>query len=222
MRLGSGLQPCVHPRRALGASPASGVPRPQRIHRSPCEPALLPSGKSANGYAFFTTPDGLSCMIGSVTRCSGHLPGLPVDRYGDCAVILQTYEESTRSEPFRFEESTVGCPPATDALLDVGQKLTFATNYTTTCGRSGTTHRMHPERPRLRAATIRQLGLLMWLLRCSIILVLGLAACSSSSPPTTPQPPQNFPDLSTFVEETSANFTQSGTGSPTQMKLAVY
>jgi hypothetical protein len=72
-------------------------------------------------------------MIGSVTRCSGHLPGLPVDRYGDCAVILQTYEESTRSEPFRFEESTVGCPPATDALLDVGQKLTFATNYTTTC-----------------------------------------------------------------------------------------
>jgi hypothetical protein len=72
-------------------------------------------------------------MIGSVTRCSGHLPGLPVDRYGDCAVILQTYEESTRSEHFRFEESTVGCPPATDAPLDVRQKLTFATNYTTTC-----------------------------------------------------------------------------------------
>jgi hypothetical protein len=52
----------------------------------------------------------------------------------------------------------------------------------------------------------------MWLLRCSIILVLGLAACSSSSPPKTPQSPQNFPDLSTFAEENSGNFTQSGTG----------
>lgn len=43
-----------------------------------------------------------------------------------------------------------------------------------------------------------------------IALVLGLAACSSA--PTTAAPPTNFPDLSAFTEETSADFTQSGTG----------
>jgi hypothetical protein len=42
------------------------------------------------------------------------------------------------------------------------------------------------------------------------VLVLGLAACSSS--PKTAALPANFPDLSAFTDETSANFTQSGTG----------
>lgn len=42
------------------------------------------------------------------------------------------------------------------------------------------------------------------------VLALGLAACSSA--PKTAAPPANFPDLSAFTEETSANFTQSGTG----------
>ncbi|MCW2556805.1 MAG: hypothetical protein JWP55_769 [Mycobacterium sp.] len=41
-------------------------------------------------------------------------------------------------------------------------------------------------------------------------LVLGLAACSAA--PKTAVLPANFPDLSSFTEETSANFTQSGTG----------
>jgi hypothetical protein len=42
------------------------------------------------------------------------------------------------------------------------------------------------------------------------ILMLGLSACSST--PKTAAPPANFPDLSTFTEETSADFTQSGPG----------
>ena len=87
----------------------------------------------ASGYAFFRTPDGLNCMIGSVTRCSGALPGLPSGEYGACAVVLQTYEEATRSLPFRFETSSEDCGPSTDDPLGVGQKLTFTTNYTTTC-----------------------------------------------------------------------------------------
>ncbi len=86
----------------------------------------------ANGYAFFRTPDGLSCMIGGVRRCSGPVPGLPVE-YGECAVVLQTHEESSRSTPFRFEKSVEGCPPPADELLNVGQKLTLTANNTTTC-----------------------------------------------------------------------------------------
>jgi hypothetical protein len=43
-----------------------------------------------------------------------------------------------------------------------------------------------------------------------IVLMLGLVACSTA--PKALAPPANFPDLSAFTEETSANFTQSGTG----------
>jgi hypothetical protein len=86
----------------------------------------------ANGYAFFRTPDGISCMVGSTTRCSGALPGLPA-QYGSCAAVLQTYEEATRSEPFKFENSSDGCAQSSDQVLDVGQKLTLTTNFVTTC-----------------------------------------------------------------------------------------
>jgi hypothetical protein len=87
----------------------------------------------ASGHAFFRTPDGLSCMMGSLTQCSGALPGLPAGVNAECAEVLQTSEQVAQSEPFRFETSTDGCQPSTDDLLDVGQKLTFTTNYTTTC-----------------------------------------------------------------------------------------
>jgi len=87
----------------------------------------------ASGYAFFRTPDGINCMMGSVTRCTGPLPGLPPGEYGACAIVLQTYEEETRSLPFRFEAASDDCGPTTDDPLGVGQKLTFTTNYTTTC-----------------------------------------------------------------------------------------
>ncbi|MDT5064895.1 MAG: hypothetical protein QOK02_1050 [Mycobacterium sp.] len=87
----------------------------------------------ASGYAFFRTPDGVNCMMGSVTRCTGSLPGLPPGEYGACATVLQTYEEETRSLPFRFEASSEDCGPTTDDPLGVGQKLTFTTNYATTC-----------------------------------------------------------------------------------------
>jgi hypothetical protein len=86
----------------------------------------------ANGFAFFRTPDGIRCMVGSITRCSGELPGLPA-HYGPCAAVLQTYEEATRSEPFRFENSDDQCAPSPDQLLDLGQKLTLTTNFVTTC-----------------------------------------------------------------------------------------
>lgn len=89
--------------------------------------------KWANGYAFFRTPDGLNCMIGGVRRCSGPLPGLPVQYSGECAAVLQTHEESSRSEPFKFEEPAKGCVPPTDDLLNIGQKLTLTANHTTTC-----------------------------------------------------------------------------------------
>lgn len=88
--------------------------------------------KSANGFSFFRTPDGLSCMVGSLIRCSGSLPGVPVAEYGDCAAVYQTYEAASRSEPFRLERAGE-CQRATDELLDVGQKLTFDTGYSTTC-----------------------------------------------------------------------------------------
>ncbi|MCU1695271.1 MAG: hypothetical protein JWR34_1334 [Mycobacterium sp.] len=42
------------------------------------------------------------------------------------------------------------------------------------------------------------------------VLMLGVTACSAA--PKTAAPAANFPDLSSFTEETSANFTQSGTG----------
>ncbi|MBB5162572.1 hypothetical protein [Mycobacterium sp. AZCC_0083] len=87
----------------------------------------------ASGYTFFRTPDGLNCIMGSVTRCTGSLPGLPPSQYGARATVLQTYEEETRSLPFRFEAASEDCGPTTDDPPGVGQKLTFTTNYTTTC-----------------------------------------------------------------------------------------
>jgi hypothetical protein len=72
-------------------------------------------------------------MIGSLKQCHGPLPGLPVDTYGSCPLVLQTFEQASRSEPFRFERSDGLCSPSTDTLLDVGQKLTLVANDTTTC-----------------------------------------------------------------------------------------
>ena len=122
----------------IGAAPSAhaqpaGFPDLDAFTEAPASLHFSRPEKAADGYAFFRTPDGLSCMLGSVNRCSGPLPGLPADNYGDCAVVVQTYEEASRSEPFRFEKSTEGCPPPTDEMLNVGQKLTFTTNYTTTC-----------------------------------------------------------------------------------------
>lgn len=88
--------------------------------------------KWANGYSFFRTPDGLNCMAGSLVRCSGPLPGLPTAEFGDCADVRQTYEEADAGEPFAFARAGA-CRQEPDQLLDVGQKLTLAGNFTTTC-----------------------------------------------------------------------------------------
>jgi hypothetical protein len=87
----------------------------------------------ASGYAFFRTPDGLNCMMGSVTRCTGPLPGLPPEEYGACSIVHGPYQQATRSIPFIFETASEDCGPSTDDPLGVGQKLTFTANYTTTC-----------------------------------------------------------------------------------------
>ena len=88
--------------------------------------------KWANGYSFFRTPDGLNCMAGSLVRCSGPLPGLPVAEFGGCAEVRQTHEEADDGTPFAFARGST-CRPEPDQLLDVGQKLTLTGNYTTTC-----------------------------------------------------------------------------------------
>ncbi|MET0474979.1 MAG: hypothetical protein ABW001_10105 [Mycobacterium sp.] len=89
--------------------------------------------KSADGYAFFRTPDGLHCMVGSLVRCSGDLPGLPAGEFGACAVVVQTHSAAVRGEPFRFQTTADGCQPSAYQLLAVGQKATFTTTPVTTC-----------------------------------------------------------------------------------------
>jgi hypothetical protein len=86
--------------------------------------------KWANRYAFFRTPDGISCMIGSLKQCHGPIPGLPASDPATCPMVIQTYD--ARSEPFRITQSDKPCAAPTDNLLDIGQKLTFAA-YDTTC-----------------------------------------------------------------------------------------
>ncbi|KAA0096855.1 hypothetical protein CIW49_19615 [Mycolicibacterium sp. P1-18] len=88
--------------------------------------------KSANGYSFFRTPDGLNCMAGSLVRCSGSLPGLPTAQFGDCASVRQSHEQAEDGGPFAFAKDST-CRDEPDQLLDVGQKLTLVSNYTTTC-----------------------------------------------------------------------------------------
>jgi hypothetical protein len=110
-----------------------GFPDLDAFTEAPADLDFSRSAKSADGYAFFRTPDGLDCMVGSLTRCSGNLPGLPAGEFGACAVVLQTYQEATRGEPFRFQASEQGCRPSADQLLAVGQKATFTTHGVTTC-----------------------------------------------------------------------------------------
>lgn len=140
--LGSLLKTLAIPALAVVLYAAPDVPRAQ------AEPAGFPDltafteapanmhfsrpDKWASGYAFFRTPDGLNCMSGSIVRCSGALPGLSTAEYGDCAEVFQTYDAASRGEPFTFGR-TSDCDDAPDELLDVGQKLTFTTNSTTTC-----------------------------------------------------------------------------------------
>ena len=66
------------------------------------------------------------------------------------------------------------------------------------------------QQARIRAEVFWQLDFLIRPARWLVAAALGLTACSAA--PKTPALPANFPDLSAFTEETSANFTQSGTG----------
>jgi hypothetical protein len=88
--------------------------------------------RSANGYAYFNTPDGISCAIGSTKWCGGNLPGIPSGEGSGCPSVVQTNEMASRSEPFKFESSDRPCAPPTDTLLNPGQKLTFEA-YGTAC-----------------------------------------------------------------------------------------
>lgn len=70
----------------------------------------------ANGYLFFTTPDGISCATGGSTWCTGPLPGTAAP----CASVSQDGPNTgwtirTTREP---------CVSAADPILAPGQKLT--------------------------------------------------------------------------------------------------
>lgn len=116
----------------VAAAEPAGFPDLAAFTEVPSGPQFSRADKWANGYAFFRTPDGLNCMAGSLVRCSGALPGLPAGDYGDCAAVVQTHAAAVGGEPFRLERAS-DCTPEPDTLLDVGQKLTATTNYTTTC-----------------------------------------------------------------------------------------
>ena len=88
--------------------------------------------RASSGYAYFSTPDGISCSIGSTKWCGGNLPGVPTGNDIGCPSVVQTNEMASRSEPFKFSSSDRPCAPATDPVLNPGQKLTFEA-YGTTC-----------------------------------------------------------------------------------------
>lgn len=122
----------VVPVTPLAEAQPAGFPDLNAFTAAPTNIDFSRPDKWANGYAFFRTPDGISCIIGSLKQCHGPLPGTPAGDYGTCPMVIQTYEEASRSEPFRFDKSDGPCLPPSDNLLDVGQKLTFAA-YGTTC-----------------------------------------------------------------------------------------
>ncbi|MFV8173304.1 hypothetical protein [Mycolicibacterium peregrinum] len=90
-------------------------------------------GEVWNGYAFFRTPDGLNCAVGSTTWCKGDIPGLATEQKGVCAYVIQDNSRGTPPLAFSIEPADHLCPTSSDSLLDVGQKLTFPANNTTTC-----------------------------------------------------------------------------------------
>lgn len=83
----------------------------------------------ANGYLFFTTPDGINCAIGGSSWCTGEFPGRP-DNPGACDSVQRDGDAAT--QPFAFGSNDGQCVPTTDALLGSGQKLTN-TAFGTTC-----------------------------------------------------------------------------------------
>jgi hypothetical protein len=88
--------------------------------------------RGSSNYAYFTTPDGISCAIGSTKWCGGNLPGIPAATGAGCPSVTQTNEMASRSEPFKFTTSERPCAAPSDPVLSPGQKLTFEA-YGTTC-----------------------------------------------------------------------------------------
>ncbi len=83
----------------------------------------------ANGYLFFTTPDGISCAIGGSSWCTGEFPGRP-DNPGACDSVQR--DGDAASQPFAFGSNDRQCVHAADAMLAPGQKVTN-TAFGTTC-----------------------------------------------------------------------------------------
>jgi hypothetical protein len=75
----------------------------------------------ANGYLFFTSPDGVSCAIGGSSWCTGDFPGRP-DNPGACYSVQRDGDAAT--QPFAFGSNDGPCVPTADKVLGAGQKVT--------------------------------------------------------------------------------------------------
>lgn len=75
----------------------------------------------ANGYLFFTTPDGINCAIGGSSWCTGEFPDRPANP-GACDSVQR--DGGAATQPFAFGSNDGQCVPTTDALLASGQKVT--------------------------------------------------------------------------------------------------
>lgn len=117
---------CVSPTTASAVPP--GFPDLNHFIEAPAADHFTRPGKMWNGYAFFRTPSGISCAIGDGNWCYGDLPGLAPDQKSMCTAITR----GNPSEPFRFKTSDKPCVPASDNVLNPGEKLTFEA-YGTTC-----------------------------------------------------------------------------------------
>jgi hypothetical protein len=100
----------------------------------PVDPASYTASARAGGATYFTTPDGLQCVLPNPAKpgdhvsasCDGHLPGLPDNAAvgsDGCSQVTTPSSLPTDLGPYSFQKGT-GCPILTSPLLKVGQKIT--------------------------------------------------------------------------------------------------
>jgi len=120
-----------------GAQPPAPPPTfPDLNTFQPVDPAAYTASPRAGGATYFTTPDGLQCVLPKPAKagdhvsasCDGPLPGLPADApigKDGCSAVATPTSLPTDVGPYSFQAGT-GCPVLTTPLLNVGQKITTA------------------------------------------------------------------------------------------------